>query len=290
LTDAATLSLKGAAVGSKFTTSGVETLTINSGTSANTLTTLTATGMTKLVITGDQALTIIDTVGNSGTTTPTTTYDASAATGAVTLTQTGSGLGTLAAGVTVTGPTAATAGAFTVTTGGFNDTVTLGANANTVLTGAGNDTITSGGGANTITPGAGNDTVNLGAGVDTVRFAEAGPTAADTVNTFGATDVIAVSLGTAATSTAVANATTGLLGIVQTGATTLTLPNVGGTGTGTAISFQSIAPNATATSGTVLAATNVVSLNGAYTDGTAAGVLTALGTSKDVGIATTPTG
>jgi hypothetical protein len=246
--------------------------------------------MTKLVITGDQALTIINTVGNSGTTTPTTAYDASAATGAVTLTQTGSGLGTLAAGVTVTGPTAATAGAFTVTTGIYNDTVTLGANANTVSTGAGNDTITSGGGANTITPGAGNDTVNLGAGVDTVRFAEAGPTAADTVNTFGATDVIAVSLGTAATSTAVASATTGLLGIVQTGATTLTLPNVGGTGTGTAISFQAIAPNATATSGTVLAATNVISLNGAYTDGTAAGVITALGTSKDLGITTTAAG
>jgi hypothetical protein len=290
LTDAATLSLKGAAAGSTFTTSGVETLTINSGTSANTLTTLSAVGMTKLVITGDQALTIINTVGNSGTTTPTTAYDASAATGAVTLTQTGSGLGTLAAGVTVTGPTAATAGAFTVTTGIYNDTVTLGANANTVSTGAGNDTITSGGGANTITPGAGNDTVNLGAGVDTVRFAEAGPTAADTVNTFGATDVIAVSLGTAATSTAVASATTGLLGIVQTGATTLTLPNVGGTGTGTAISFQAIAPNATATSGTVLAATNVISLNGAYTDGTAAGVITALGTSKDLGITTTAAG
>jgi len=208
----------------------------------------------------------------------------------VTLTQTGSGSGTLSAGVTVTGPTAATAGAFTVTTGGNNDTVTLGANANTVTTGAGNDTITAGGGTNTITPGLGNDTINLGAGVDTVRFAEATSTTADTINNFGATDVIAVSLGTAATSTQVANATTGLLGIVQTGATTLTIPGVGGTGTGTAISFQSVAPNATATSGTVLAASNVVSLNGAYTDGTVGGAITALGTTAGVGIATTPTG
>jgi hypothetical protein len=290
--DAATVSLKGTAAGSGFTTSGIETLTINSGTSANTLA-LSAVGMSKLVVTGDQALTLTGTTGNSGSSTVvgTTTFDLSAATGALTLTTgTGTGGTGLVVGTTVTGPTAATAGALTLTTAGLNDTITLGANANTVDAKAGNDTITSGGGANTITPGTGNDTVNLGAGVDTVRFAETGAGNADTVNTFGATDVIAVSLGTAATATAVASATTGLLGIVQTGATTLTLANVAGTGTGTAIAFQAIAPNATATVGTVAAATNVIALNGAYTDGTVAGVISALGTSATTGIATTTTG
>ena len=290
--DAATVSLKGAAAGSSFTTSGVETLTINSGTSANTLA-LSAVGMSKLVVTGDQALTFTGTTGNSGATgvVGTTTFDLSAATGALTLT-TGTGTGGTGSvvGTTVTGPTAATAGALNLTTAGLNDTITLGANANTVDAKAGSDTITSGGGANTITPGTGNDTINAGAGVDTIRFAEAGATTADTVNSFGATDVIAVSLGTAATATALASATTGLLGIVQTGATTLTLANVGGTGTGTAIAFQAIAPNATATVGTVAAASNVIALNGAYTDGTVAGVISALGTSKDVGIATTASG
>jgi len=290
--DAATVSLKGTAAGSSFTTSGVETLTINSGTSANTLSSVSAAGMTRLVITGDQALTILGTVGNSGTTTPTTAYDASAATGAVTLTQTGSGLGTSGAGVTVTGPTAATAGAFTVTTGGNNDTVTLGANANTVTTGALNDTITSGGGANTITPGTGNDTINAGAGVDTIRFAEVGATNADTINAFGATDVIAINLGAAAvtgTSAAAATASTAF-GVVPTGATSPVLQNVAGTATANAVTFQAIAPNATATSGTVATTSNVIALNGAYTDGTAAGVVSALGTSATTGITTAAAG
>ena len=292
LTDAATLSLRGAAAGSSFTTSGVETLTINSGTSANTLTSLSAVGMTRLNITGDQALTILGTVGNSGTTTPTTTYDASAATGAVTLTQTGSGLGTSGAGVTVTGPTAATAGAFTVTTGSNNDTVTLGAGTNTVDTGSGNDVITSGGGANTITPGAGNDTVNLGAGVDTVRLADVGATNADTLNNFGTTDVVSVNIGAAAVtgaSAAPATASTAF-GVVPTGATSPVLQNVAGSATTNSIVFQTIAPNATATVGTVAGTSNVIALNGVYTDGTAAGVISALGTSATTGIATATNG
>jgi hypothetical protein len=248
--------------------------------------------MTRLVITGDQALTILGTVGNSGTTTPTTAYDASAATGAVTLTQTGGGLGTAGAGVTVTGPTAATAGAFTVTTGGNNDTVTLGANANTVSTGALNDTITSGGGANTITPGTGNDTINAGAGVDTIRFAEVGATNADTINAFGSTDVISVNIGAAAVTGTGATAATAstAFGVVPTGATSPVLQNVAGTATANAVTFQAIAPNATATVGTVAAASNVIALNGAYTDGTAAGVVSALGTSATTGITTAAAG
>jgi len=291
LTDAATVSLKGTNAGSSFTTSGVETLTINSGTSANTLSSLSAVGMTKLVVTGDKDLTILGTVGNSGTTTPTTTYDASAATGAVTLTQTGSGLGTAGAGVTVTGPTSATAGAFTVTTGANNDTVTLGAGANTVTTGAGNDTITSGGGANTITPGTGNDTVNLGAGVDTVRLADVGAANADTLNTFGATDVIAFNIGAAAvtgTNAAAASANASF-GVVPTGATSPVLQNVAGTATTNAIVYQTAAP-ATATANTIAQASNVISLNGVFTDGTAAGVITALGVTGTTGITTSAAG
>lgn len=295
--DAATVSLKGTAVGSSFTTSGVETLTINSGTSANTLASLSAVGMSKLVVTGDQALTIGGTTGNNGSTTVvgTATYDLSAATGALTFT-TGSGTGgTAAVGVTVTGPTAATAGALNLTTGSLNDTITLGAGANTVDAKAGNDTITSGGGANTITPGTGNDTINAGAGVDTIRFAEAGATTADTVNTFGTTDVIAINIGlaavtgtaTVAASSASANAT---FGVVPTSATSPVLQNVAGTATANAVTFQAIAPNATATVGTVAGTSNVIALNGAYTDGTALGVVAALGTSATTGITTVATG
>jgi len=297
--DAATLSLKGSAAGSSFTTSGVETLTINSGTAANNLTTLSAVGMTKLVVTGDQALTIVNAVGNNGTTTPTTaTYDLSAATGALTLT-TGNGAGgTAATGVTVTGPTAATAGALTLTTGSAtgsaNDTVTLGAGTNTVTTNSGNDTITSGGGANTITPGTGNDTINAGAGVDTIRLAGAGATDADTINAFGTTDVIAINLGSAAvtatTTVAAAPASANAsFAVVPTGATSPVLQNVAGTATANAVVFQTAAP-ATSTANTIAQASNVISLNGVYTDGTATGVFNALGTTGAAGITTSAAG
>jgi hypothetical protein len=285
LTDAATLTLNGTSTSSSFSTAGVETLTVNSATAANTLASLTNTGMTKLNITGSQALTVTAAVG--GTTIA--TVDASAATGAITL-ATGAGAGgTAATGVTVTAPTAATAGLFTITTGANKDTVTTGGGSAVIDTGAGNDTITTGAGATTVTPGTGNDALTLGAGVDTVRFAETGATNADTITNFGTTDVVSLNLGTAAvTGTSAASAS--VFGTVQTGGTSPVLSGVGGTGTGTAISFQAIAPNATATSGTVLAATNVIALNGAYTDGTVAGVITALGTSKDVGITTTAAG
>jgi hypothetical protein len=291
LTDAATVSLKGAAAGSSFTTSGIETLTINSGTAANNLATLSAVGMTSLVVTGNQELTIGGTAGNSGTATPaTTTYNLSAATGALTLT-TGNGTGTSSAGVTVTGPTAATAGALNLTTGSNNDTVTLGAGANTVTTAAGNDTITSGGGANTITPGTGNDTINAGAGVDTIRLADVGAANADTINAFGSTDVIAINIGAAAvtgTSAAAASANASF-GVVPTSATSPVLQNVAGTATTNAIVYQTAAP-ATATANTIAQASNVISLNGVFTDGTAAGVVTALGATGTTGITTSAAG
>ena len=278
--DAMTATLSTVAAGSSLSVAGIENLTLKSTTAANTLSTLTDAALIKLTITGDQALTIGNTTGGALL----TTVDASATTGAVTLS---TGNGPALTGVTVTGPTAAAA--FDVTTGSGKDTVTLGAGASTVNTGSGADTITTGAGANLVTPGTGNDALTLGAGVDTIRYAEAGATNADTIAGFGATDVIAVNLGAAATATANASANA-TFGTIQTGGTSPVESNVGGTGTGTAISFQAIAPNATATVGTVLAASNVVALNGAYTDGTAAGVITALGTSADVGITTTATG
>jgi trimeric autotransporter adhesin len=273
LTDAATLTLNGVNAGSTFTTAGIETLTVNSATAANTLTTLTDTGITRLNITGSQALTVSNAVG--GTTIA--TVDASASTGAITLT-TGNGAGgTAATGVTFT----AGSGATTITTGTANDTVTLGAGASTVSTLGGNDAITSGGGANTITPGGGNDTLTLGAGVDTVRFAEAGATSSDVINGFATGDLISLNLGTAAvaaTSTAAATAATAaFMGVIQTGTTTPGFAGVAGTGSASTISFQAVTPNATVAN-TVLPASNVLALNGVLTDGTASGLVNALGT------------
>jgi len=271
--DASTLTLNGVAAGSTFVTSGVETLTVNSATSANTLTTLTDTGITRLNITGSQALTVSNAVGS----TTIATVDASASTGALTLT-TGAGAGgTAATGVTFT----AGSGATTITTGANNDTVTLGAGAGTVVTGLGNDTITSGAGANTITPGGGNDTLTLGAGVDTVRFAEAGATSSDVINGFATGDIISLNLGTAAvaatSTTAATAATAAFMGVIQTGTTTPGFAGVAGTGSASTISFQAVSPNATVAN-TVLPASNVLALNGVLTDGTASGLVNALGT------------
>ena len=288
--DAATLTLNGttatSASGSSFTTAGVETLTVNSATSANSLKSLTDTGITKLNITGSQALTVFDAVGS----TTIATVDASAATGAITL-STGNGAGgTAATGVTVTAPTAATAGLFTITTGTNKDTVTLGAGTSLVSTGSGADTINSGAGNTTIIPGAGNDVVNAGAGVDTIRFdAVAASTNSDTINNFGATDVLSINLGRAqvtGTSGAPASAVYGsLLTTNGVTATSPTFSGVSGTGTGTAIVFQSVAAG-TATANTIAQATNVVALTGVFTDGTAAGAVSALGATGQGGVTT----
>ena len=280
--DAATLTLSSVAAGSSFTSNGVETMTVASTTAANTLGTLTNSALKTLKITGDQALTITNSVG--GITIG--AVNASAATGAIKLTTGGGAGGATLTGVTVTGPTAT--GSIDVTTGGNKDTVTLGSGNNTVNTGAGNDTITSGAGTNTIVPGAGNDTITLSGGTDTIRFGEAGSANADSINGFSTKSVLALVAGGASTATAAATA--GTFGVVQTGATAPSLPGVGGTGTGTAVVLQAVNPNATATVGTVAAGSTVVALNGAFTDGTAAGVVNALGTTATTGITTTTSG
>ncbi len=286
LTDAATLTLNGTSASSSFSTSGVETLTVNSATAANTLASLTDTGITKLNITGDKALTVTAAVGGSTI----ATVDASAATGAITLT-TGAGAGgTAATGVTVTAPTAATAGLFTITTGANKDTVTLGAGTSLVSTGAGADTINSGAGNATINPGAGNDVVNAGAGVDTIRFdAAAGSTNADTINNFGSTDVLSINLGRAQVTGTSGSAASAVYGSLLTTngvtATSPTFAGVSGTGTGTAVVFQSVAAGSS-TANTIAQASNVVALTGVFTDGTAAGVITALGATGLAGVTT----
>jgi len=285
--DSSKLTLAGTQLGSSFVTAGIETLTVDSTTSENVLSALTATGVESVTLTGDQDLTVSGTVGGKTL----TTLDASAATGAITIaTGSGTSSATDVTGITVTAPTSADAGLFTVTTGANKDVVTLGGGDAVVSTGGGVDTITATGGTNTITPGAGNDSITMGSGVDTIRFAEAGATNADNLVGFGADDIIALNLGAAAV-TGVSNANPNTtFGTLQTGGTSPVMSNVNGTGTGSAISFQAISPNATATVGTVAGTSNVLSLNGTYTDGTAAGVITALGTSATTGITTTTTG
>jgi len=291
LTDASTLTLAGTSAGSSYTAAGIELVTVNSTVSANTMSTLTTANATAVTIGGDQSLTIGGNVGGATL----ATLNAAGFTGAALTVSAGAGVTTTSAvtgGVTVTAPTAATT-VSTITTQGNSDRITLGAGNATVSAGAGNDTINSGAGVNTITPGAGNDTINLNAGTDTIRFNETGAADADVINGWS-NDVIALNLGTVtAAATTTASATTlapSVFGTVQTGGTSPVLSNVNGVGTGTAIAFQAVLPNATATTNTVVGTNNVLALNGAYTDGTANGAITALGTTATTGITTSAAG
>jgi len=286
LTDAATLTLAGVSAGSAYTATGIDQLTINSSTSANVMTTLGASSAATVTITGDQALTIGGTTGGTAL----TTVNAADFTGATISLTTGSGTSaaTDIVGVTVTAPTAA-ATVSTITTGSNIDTITLGAGNATVTAGGGSDVITSNVGTNTIMGGAGNDAITLSTGTDTLRYAEDGAANADNITGFATGSVIAVNLGTAASATAVAAADADF-GKVQTGTTSPVLPGVGGTGATTTHTLSAASTTATATVGTVPAATTVLALNGAFTNGTAAGVAAALGGSALTGITTTATG
>lgn len=279
--DKSTLTLAGTSLGASYTATGIEEVTVNSTKAANTLSSLGVSSATKVTVTGDQALTINGTVGGSKL----ASIDASAFTGkTLSLTAGAGAAGSASKGVTVTLPTADSVTS-TVTTGGEKDTITLGAGGATVTAGGDNDTITSGAGTNTIMGGAGNDSIKLSGTKDTLRYAETGTANADTVEGFSSSSVIAVNLGTAQTSTASAEVDSDF-GVVQTGATSPTIGNVDGKGTGTAIAFQGVSPTATTTVNPVAATSNVLALNGAFTDGTAAGVVTALGTSATTAIAT----
>ena len=283
VTDASTLTLAGTALGASYTATGIELVTVNSTTAANTLLALGVASATKVTVTGDQALTINGTVGGTAL----TAVDASAFTGTTLSLATGSGTSaaTDIVGVAVTLPTAATVTS-TLTTSTNIDTITLGAGNATVVAGAGNDTINAGAGTNTLTGGTGNDAIKLTGTKDTVLYSESGAANADTITGFTTTSVLSVDLGTAATTTVAAVADANF-GTVQTGATSPSLGNVDGTGTGTAIVFQAVSPTATAAVGSAVAAgSNVLALNGAFTDGTVGGVITALGNSATTAIAT----
>jgi len=291
LTDAATLTLSRVGAGSSYTATGIENLTINSTGGANVLGNvgsngLAGSGLVRLTLTGDQALTINGTVG--GTTI--TTLDASAATGAITV-ATGAGTGTTAnsnVGITVTAPTAATAGLFTATTGSQRDVVTLGAGNAVLDTGAGNDTITSGAGTNTITPGAGNDTINVTTGKDTIRFADVGNANADSITNFSVANTV-MSFATSTVPTATALAGAGTFGGLTT-ATPGVPALVGVAGTNTTNAFAATNYQEISAATAVLGTSAVVELTGVFTNGTAQGAIDALGVSATTGITTTPAG
>jgi len=122
-----------------------ETITLNSSGTASTIGTLTTTnlGATKLVVTGDQNLTI--TANTDATTGGVTlkTIDASAFTGSLSIT--GAHNTASQAGNTVTGGTG-------------NDTLGGGAGNDIISGGTGNDSITAGDGIDSLSGGANNDT------------------------------------------------------------------------------------------------------------------------------------
>ena len=150
--------------GQAITSTGYETLTINSGTGASTnsaaqtLGAITITpstsGVGALSLTGNNPITI-------GAVTGAKTIDASAMAGAATLTMS-SAAGVATTNITGTGGNdtiiAATATAATIIGGAGNDTITGSTLADTISGGDGNDTITGGLGRDTLTGGAGVDT------------------------------------------------------------------------------------------------------------------------------------
>ncbi len=155
-----------------------ESITINSLSAANHITTLTNTAATSLTLTGSKALSI-----GTMTSAVVTTINASAMTAAFVMT-TNSG-----------------AVASTITGGSGNDTLIGGSAADNIVGGAGNDAITGAAGADNLDGGAGDDTFNVttvtdfttgvetvvgGSGNDTLSIAEAGVTTTITAANLGA--------------------------------------------------------------------------------------------------------
>jgi hypothetical protein len=190
-TDEFTLNLDngGTAFGGLLTLTGVEVLSIDSDTGANTLTGLTVVpspgvSAASTTITGDENLTM-------GTVTAATPIDASALTGALSL--------TLGQAGSVTSGT----GNDTLTGSGSADSLNGGAGNDAIDGNAGNDSIIAGTGADTIDAGAGSDTVDVGddADVDTVDFSQT--TGLDIVSNFDAAtsstseDILDIEIGTA---------------------------------------------------------------------------------------------
>jgi len=125
--DSQTLNVQSTTAGTFTIDAGIETLAINSnGGQANTLAAIAGTGLTKVTIAGSQALEITGAI-------PTTvlTVDASAATGNLTLTQTGAQISN-------------------ITTGSGNDTIDLSSNFVDGTTAASADTVAAGDGTDAL--------------------------------------------------------------------------------------------------------------------------------------------
>ena len=200
-------------------TNGAETITITSSGSANTLDSIddsTSTSLTKLVINGDQALTL-----TAITPATVTTVDASAFTAILTITDTSTA-------------------AATITGGSANDVITMSndVTADSIVAGAGNDSVifTTAGNftvADTVTGGDGTDTLRVVA-ADVTTAAYTAPTTA-TVSGFEVLRFSTLAAGTYTPST------------IDTGITTITL---GLNGANTASTFNFVAGSNTLNIGT----------------------------------------
>jgi Ca2+-binding RTX toxin-like protein len=167
----------GAITVASLTASDMETVNITSaGTiatgTANTISSLVNTSMTKMTIDGANALSVttsgtkvatIDATNFSG---EKLTVSAASSTSAITFTP-GAGGSVQSSGVAAYTVTTGT-GADNITGTAFQDSITSGEGADTITSGAGKDTISSGAGADVISAGDGNDTVTAGTGADSI--------------------------------------------------------------------------------------------------------------------------
>lgn len=173
------------------TLAGIETVnisTVDGGTAASAATigtaTLVATAATKVVVSGNNGLTLTNT-GNTAI----TTFDASGVVGNSTSTavDTAANLG-----VTFTSANVTTTATVTITGGAGNDTLTGAAAKDTINGGAGADVVGGGLGVDTITVGEGRDivVVNSTAGTST----DSGTAAFDSVTGFKVSEVISTAV------------------------------------------------------------------------------------------------
>ena len=168
-------------------TESLETVSLNSGTVANTLAALTTTGadVSTVEITGDQNLSITAPVSGE-----VTTVSASAFTGDLSITLNANGVAATSG-----------SGADTIVGGAGADSFTTGAGADSITAGDGNDTVTAGAGADVIILGAdaGNDSVDAGSGADTIQMSGAADALTEDDTIGGGADADTIQFTAAAT-------------------------------------------------------------------------------------------
>jgi len=255
----------GSAAGT-VTLDNYETVNINStgGTTAavNSIAALASSSVTKIVVTGDRALTISSYTGSG---TGLKTLDGSAMTGALisSVTLPGSGI-TVTGGAgndTLTGGTgndslSGGAGADSITSANGVDTISGGDGNDTIQGGSGNDVITGDGGNDSIVGAAGNDNISGGDGDDTFQLDTwSDLTANDVINGGDGTDTIATTDTTVAVNSSALNGVSNIERIALTGtaAQTITITDAG---------IGSFNNNVTVVSGTVSPQAHVVNASG----------------------------